>query len=103
ALSHRDRGAAGMGLYRRVAGAAEGLSRRGLAALEKEEAGKRRRPVRAWPRRDVTLARPGSRPRVRERAAHPQRTHDPAPLPASSYFGHHAATSGNTREDTEEQ
>ena len=38
ALSHRDRGIAGMGLYRRAAGAAEGLSRRGLAALEKEEA-----------------------------------------------------------------
>src|SRR5260370_23017624 len=29
---------AGMGLYRRAAGAAEGGSRRGLAALEKEEA-----------------------------------------------------------------
>src|SRR5260370_30588207 len=29
---------AGMGLYRRPAGAAEGVSRRGLAALEKEEA-----------------------------------------------------------------
>jgi hypothetical protein len=35
-LSHRHRGAAGMGLYRRAAGAAEGLSRRGLAALEEE-------------------------------------------------------------------
>ena len=34
ALSHRHRGAAGMGLYRRAAGAAEGLSRRGLAAQE---------------------------------------------------------------------
>src|ERR1044072_3623749 len=38
ALSHRDRGIAGMGLHRRAAGAPEGLSRRGLAALEKEEA-----------------------------------------------------------------
>src|SRR5947208_5791801 len=38
ALSHRHRGIAGMGLYRRAAGAAQGFSRRGLAALEKEEA-----------------------------------------------------------------
>src|SRR5882672_4986322 len=38
ALPHRDRGTAGMGLYRRAVGAAERLSRRGLAALEKEEA-----------------------------------------------------------------
>ena len=42
ALSHRDRGTAGMGLHRRAAGAAEGFSRRGLAALEKEEARRRR-------------------------------------------------------------
>src|SRR5712671_3936219 len=38
ALSHRHRGAAGMGLYRRAAGAAERVSRRGLAAFEKEQA-----------------------------------------------------------------
>src|ERR1700722_7999109 len=36
ALSYRHRGIAGVGLYRRAAGAAEGFSRRGLAALEKE-------------------------------------------------------------------
>src|SRR5258705_13657995 len=38
ALSRRDRGIAGMGLYRRAAGAAEGISRRGLAAVKKEKA-----------------------------------------------------------------
>ncbi len=38
ALPHRDRGVAGVGLHRRAAGAAEGLSGRGLAAVEKEEA-----------------------------------------------------------------
>ena len=38
ALSRRDRGIAGMGLYRRAAGAAQGFSRRGMATLEKEEA-----------------------------------------------------------------
>src|SRR5262245_26661142 len=38
ALSQRDRGTAGLGLYRRATGAAEGLSRLGLAALEKEKA-----------------------------------------------------------------
>src|SRR5258707_6220152 len=36
ALSYRHRGVAGVGLPRRAAGAAERLSRRGLAALEKE-------------------------------------------------------------------
>ena len=41
ALPHRHRGTAGMGLHRRAAGAAEGFSRRGLAALEKEEARRR--------------------------------------------------------------
>ena len=38
ALSHRDRGIAGVDLYRRAAGAAEGLSRRGLAASKKKRA-----------------------------------------------------------------
>src|SRR5882757_7554402 len=44
ALSHRDRGVAGMGLHRRAAGAPKGFSRRGLAAIEKEKA-RRRRPL----------------------------------------------------------
>src|SRR4029079_1019568 len=48
ALSHRDRGIAGMGLYRRAAGAAERLSRRGLAALEKEAAQCSGRDVLIW-------------------------------------------------------
>ncbi len=48
ALSHRDRGIAGMGLHRRAAGAAEGFSRRGLAALEKEEARRARGDVLNW-------------------------------------------------------
>jgi hypothetical protein len=37
ALSCRDRGIAGMGLHRRAAGAAEGLSRRGVATLETQK------------------------------------------------------------------
>ncbi len=45
ALSRRDRRAAGVGLYRRTAGAIEGLSRRGLASLEKEEAPRSRGDV----------------------------------------------------------
>src|SRR5258708_29320075 len=51
ALSHRHRGAAGMGLYRRAAGAAERVSRRGLAAFEKEETPRSRGDV---------LVRPGT-------------------------------------------
>ena len=51
ALSHRDRRTAGMGLYRRAAGAVERLSRRGLAALQEEAPRGGRGPVRAQPRR----------------------------------------------------
>src|SRR5882757_9117402 len=46
ALSHRHPGTAGMDLYRRTAGAAEGFPRRRLGTLEKEkEAARRRRTV----------------------------------------------------------
>src|SRR6202008_4844452 len=66
ALSHRDRRAAGMGLYRRAAGAAERLSRRGLAALEEETPHGGRYPLRAGTRRDMSALTQGS--------------HDPPPL-----------------------
>src|SRR5882724_13122650 len=45
ALSCRDRRAAGVDLCRRAAGAAEGFSRRGLAAFEKEATRRSRRDV----------------------------------------------------------
>ena len=45
ALSHRDRGTAGVGLHRRASGAAEGFSGRGLAALQKEQTWRSRRDV----------------------------------------------------------
>jgi hypothetical protein len=48
--------AAGMGLYRRAAGAAERRSRRGLAALEEEAPRRGRRPVRARPRGHVRFS-----------------------------------------------
>src|SRR3954468_8913366 len=59
ALSHRNRGAAGVDLYRRAAGAAEGLSRRGLAALEEEASRCCRGSVRTRSRGCVS-ARPTS-------------------------------------------
>src|SRR6202042_801018 len=61
ALPHCDRAVAGMGLYRRAAGAAERLSGRGLATLEKEEGRTARRDVLncvSLARRDIAILVP---------------------------------------------